>query len=144
MGRFTSGKDPVPVVQEAGWASGRCGRMRKISAPPGFDPRTVQPVARRYTYWAILTHIDSWYGEKNFRFSETSEDHPSLLSNTYRRTSLSEVRRSKREAQWSPQFNEEVKDEVKYACVPPYVFRDKNKLMKTLTVTNKSTNNRSV
>jgi hypothetical protein len=26
--------------------------MRKISPPPGFDPRTVQPVAIRYTDWA--------------------------------------------------------------------------------------------
>jgi hypothetical protein len=34
-----------------GWV-GRCGRLRKISAPPGFDPRTVQPVASRYTDWA--------------------------------------------------------------------------------------------
>ena len=25
------------------------GRVRKISPPPGFDPRTVQPVASRYT-----------------------------------------------------------------------------------------------
>jgi hypothetical protein len=26
---------------------GRCGRVRKISPSPGFDPRTVQPVATR-------------------------------------------------------------------------------------------------
>ena len=26
--------------------------MRKISPPPGFDPRTVQPVASRYTDYA--------------------------------------------------------------------------------------------
>jgi hypothetical protein len=29
------------------------GRVRKISPPPGFDPRTVQPVASHYTDWAI-------------------------------------------------------------------------------------------
>jgi hypothetical protein len=28
---------------------GLSGRVRKISPPPGFDPRTVQPVASRYT-----------------------------------------------------------------------------------------------
>ena len=28
---------------------GRSGQLRKISSPPGFDPRTVQPVAGRYT-----------------------------------------------------------------------------------------------
>ena len=29
------------------------GRVRKISPAPGFDPRTVQPVASRYTDCAI-------------------------------------------------------------------------------------------
>jgi hypothetical protein len=47
-------EDTVPIVQEA-------GRERKISSPPGFDPRTVQPVASRYTDWAIpaplLRHV---------------------------------------------------------------------------------------
>ena len=33
--------------------------MRKISPPPGFDPRTVQPVARCYTDYAITAH-DIW------------------------------------------------------------------------------------
>ena len=40
-GRFTLRKDPIPIVQEAGWApQGRSGRVRKISPPPqpGFDP----------------------------------------------------------------------------------------------------------
>jgi hypothetical protein len=38
-----------------GWVDpqGRSGRVRKISPPPGFDPRTVQPVASRYTDYAI-------------------------------------------------------------------------------------------
>ena len=30
---FTPGKDPVPIVQEAGWAQGRSGQVRKISPP---------------------------------------------------------------------------------------------------------------
>ena len=30
-------------------AQRRSGLVRKISPPPGFDPRTVQPVASRYT-----------------------------------------------------------------------------------------------
>jgi hypothetical protein len=34
---------------------GRSGRVRKISSPAGFDPRTVQPVASRYTDWAVHT-----------------------------------------------------------------------------------------
>jgi len=34
-----------------GWVGPGAGldRLRKISPPPGFDPRTVQPVASRYT-----------------------------------------------------------------------------------------------
>jgi hypothetical protein len=35
-----------------GGSQGRSGQVRKISPPPGFDPRTVQPVASRYTEWA--------------------------------------------------------------------------------------------
>jgi len=43
---FTSGKDPVPILQEAGWAPGSVWTGGKISSPPGFDLRTVQPVAQ--------------------------------------------------------------------------------------------------
>jgi hypothetical protein len=45
----TAGKDPVPIVQEVGRPQGRSGQVRKISNPKGFDPRTVQLVASRYT-----------------------------------------------------------------------------------------------
>jgi hypothetical protein len=34
----------------------RSGRVRKISPPPEFDARTVQPVASCYTDWAIVVH----------------------------------------------------------------------------------------
>jgi len=43
------GKDPVPFVQEAGWAPGPVWTGVENLAPPGFDLRTVQPVASRYT-----------------------------------------------------------------------------------------------
>ena len=37
------GKDPVPIVQEAGWAPGQVWTgAEKSRAPLGFDPRTVQ------------------------------------------------------------------------------------------------------
>jgi len=52
-GRFVPGKDPVPIVQEAGWVSEPVWRGAENFAPPGFDPRTVQPVASRYTDYAI-------------------------------------------------------------------------------------------
>jgi hypothetical protein len=35
---------------------GRSGRVRKFSPPPGFDPRTVQTVASRYTDCAVSAH----------------------------------------------------------------------------------------
>jgi len=44
---FTPGKDPVPIVQEAGWASGPVWTGAENLAPPTFDPRTVQPVVSR-------------------------------------------------------------------------------------------------
>jgi len=31
--------------------------VRKISLPPGFDPRTTQPVASRYTDYTIPAHV---------------------------------------------------------------------------------------
>ena len=61
---FTPGKDPVPIVQEAGWAPGPSGQVWKISPLPGFDPRTVQAVANRYTDYTIRPthgHIQCCY-----------------------------------------------------------------------------------
>jgi len=50
---FAPGKDPVPVVQEAGWAPGPVWTgAENLASLPGFDTRTVQPVASRYTDWA--------------------------------------------------------------------------------------------
>jgi hypothetical protein len=41
---------PVSKVPEAGWAPGPVWTGPKyLAPPPGFDPRTVQPVASRYT-----------------------------------------------------------------------------------------------
>jgi hypothetical protein len=31
--------------------------VRKISPPPGFEPRTVQPVGKRYTNYAVPAHV---------------------------------------------------------------------------------------
>jgi hypothetical protein len=43
------GKTRYPLYRRLGGTQGRSGRVRKISASPGFDHRTVQPVASRYT-----------------------------------------------------------------------------------------------
>ena len=41
-----------PLYRRLGGPQGRSGQVWKISPPPGFDPRTVQPVASRYTDYA--------------------------------------------------------------------------------------------
>jgi hypothetical protein len=56
-----------------GWVGplGRSGQVRKISPPPEFDSRTVQPVASRYTHYATpstvsivyLAYIEKCYNE---------------------------------------------------------------------------------
>ena len=56
-GRFTPGKQRrYPLHRRLGRPQGRSRRIRKLSPPPGFDPRTVQPVASRNTDWAIAAH----------------------------------------------------------------------------------------
>jgi hypothetical protein len=55
------GKTRYPLLGRLGGPQGRCGRARKISPPPGFDPRTLQPVASRYTDWAIPAHFRNEY-----------------------------------------------------------------------------------
>jgi hypothetical protein len=51
--RITPGKTRYPLYRRLGGPQGRFERVREISPPPGFDPRTVQHVASRYTDWAI-------------------------------------------------------------------------------------------
>ena len=45
-----------PLYRRLVGSLGLFERVRKISPTPGFDPRTVQPVASRYTDWAIPTN----------------------------------------------------------------------------------------
>jgi hypothetical protein len=54
---FTPGKTRYPLYRRMGGPRSRSGYVRKISPPPGFDPRTFQPVASRYTDWAIAAPI---------------------------------------------------------------------------------------
>jgi hypothetical protein len=52
------GKTRYLLYRKLGGPQGRSGRVRKISPPPGFDHRTVQPVASRYTDYAIPALIE--------------------------------------------------------------------------------------
>jgi hypothetical protein len=46
------GKTRYPLYRRLGGPQGRGGQVQKMSRPPGFDSRTVQPVASRYTDYA--------------------------------------------------------------------------------------------
>jgi len=46
------GKTRYLLYRRLGGPQGRSGQARKISPPPGFDTRTVQPLASRFTDWA--------------------------------------------------------------------------------------------
>jgi hypothetical protein len=48
---------PYPLYRRLDGPQGRSGRVRKISPPRGFDPWAFQPVASRYTDWAIPARI---------------------------------------------------------------------------------------
>ena len=67
---FTPGKTRYPLYRRLGGPQGRSELVRKISPQPGFDPRTVQPVASRYTDWAtrpifsVLPNIKSKWQPK--------------------------------------------------------------------------------
>jgi hypothetical protein len=51
---YSQERDPVPIVEEAGWAPGTVWMHMENLAPPGFHPWTVQPVASCYTDYTIL------------------------------------------------------------------------------------------
>ena len=56
-GRFLPpGKDPVPIVQEAGWVPGPVW-----TGAENLDRQTVQPVASRYTNYATRPTIGTHY-----------------------------------------------------------------------------------
>jgi hypothetical protein len=62
---YSPERDPVPIVQEAGWSAGPVGTGAENLDPPppplAFDPRTVQPAASRYIDWVIPAHTNKTY-----------------------------------------------------------------------------------
>jgi hypothetical protein len=44
----TPGKDPVPILKEAGWPQSWSGRVENL-VPTGIRSQTVQPLVSRYT-----------------------------------------------------------------------------------------------
>jgi hypothetical protein len=60
---LTPGMTRYPFYRRLGRSQGRSGWVLKISPPPGFDPRTVQLVASRYTDWAKQLRSGSWQAQ---------------------------------------------------------------------------------
>ena len=58
------GMTRYPLYSGLGGTQVRPGRVKKFSPPPGFDPRPDQPVASRYTDWAIPAHAKEKRKEK--------------------------------------------------------------------------------
>jgi hypothetical protein len=55
---FTPGKEThYPLYRRLGGYHGRSRWVRKISPTPGFEPWIAQPVASRYTDYAIPVHV---------------------------------------------------------------------------------------
>ena len=46
---LATGRSRYPLDRKVGGHQDQSGQVRKISPPPGLDPRTVQPVPSRYT-----------------------------------------------------------------------------------------------
>ena len=55
------GKIRYPMYRRLGGPQGRSGQVRKISPPPGFDPRTVRLVASRYTDYATRPTLGIYF-----------------------------------------------------------------------------------
>jgi hypothetical protein len=46
-------RDPVSIVQEAGWPQDWSGQVWKTLPPVEFDPQTIQPIKNHYTDYTI-------------------------------------------------------------------------------------------
>ena len=77
------GKTRYPLYRRLGGRQERSGPVRKISLPPGFDPRTVQPVVSHYTDWAIPAHIYSYHYPKKVKDINLEEGLLPIISESY-------------------------------------------------------------
>jgi len=66
------GKTRYPLYRRLGRPQGQSGQLWIISPPPGFVPQTVQPVASRYTDYAIPAHKKMIVRTQNFGRPDSS------------------------------------------------------------------------
>jgi hypothetical protein len=82
LAALTPGKTRYPLYRRLGGYQGQSGSVREISLPPGFDPRTVHPIVRRYTDCAIPAHTQPSYcfdKQEISTFSSSANAHLHLL-----------------------------------------------------------------
>jgi hypothetical protein len=65
-------KTRYPLYRRLGGPQGLSEQVRKISTPPGFDPRTVQPVASRYNDYATRP---TFYMDEKLIYLPLREEH---------------------------------------------------------------------
>jgi len=58
------GKTQYPLYRRLGGPQGHSGPVRKISPPPGFDPRTIQLIGSHYTNYTAQLPEDGITGRK--------------------------------------------------------------------------------
>jgi len=81
------GKTRYPLYRRLVGAQGWSGQVRKILSPPGFDPRTVQHVASRYTDYNTrpnnsLVHVNILHAtEKKFFIIYTEQPEKPVIEN---------------------------------------------------------------
>ena len=68
-----------PFYRRLGRPQGRSGRVRKISPPPRFDPRSVQPIASRYTDCAIPANFSKVKDSRHMKVVRLSALRTSLI-----------------------------------------------------------------
>jgi hypothetical protein len=86
-----------PLYRRLGGPQGRSGHVLKISPSPGFDPRTVQPIANRYTDYYRGVRLESQrvddYNEVVTGFPQTLQGSTGVrVTRSYVRVTRSYVR----------------------------------------------------
>jgi len=59
-------KTQYPLYRRLGGTQGQSGQAWKISPPPGFDPRTIQPIASHYTDYTYTVQIKHTSGNGKY------------------------------------------------------------------------------
>jgi len=100
---FTPGKDPVPILQETGWAPGSVWKGGNL-VPTGIRSRTIQPVVSRYTYWATqptYTYMYMCVCVCTYIYIPTKISFRSFSHETYDRTDRDKQTYTKGDRNWS-------------------------------------------